>query len=249
MWIDIGVGKRMCGGQISRIKKSMVDLVVYLGCCILVRSSEIQHIFGLVFNFSRRSVCVLQRRLKSVYCLYTQTLIRSNCPLALRPSRRTAQSPITSHIPNIVPHARNRIEQIVRVVLVLDRQQPRIVGPEIVLLPRRIVEVALVDVGARPGRDALELRHNVVRHRVLRRDPLRRGRRGVPLHHDVEEGDRVPPRGDHGVRPGRVADAGVRQVGRDAVDEPVAVLRDVADRRREARVVALDGRLGDDPPA
>ena len=61
---------------------------------------------------------------------------------------RLAKTSILLRFPVIRPHSRNGIEQVVRVVFVLDLFQPRVVHAIVVALPVTIAEIRLIEVRA-----------------------------------------------------------------------------------------------------
>lgn len=151
---------------------------------------------------------------------------------------------LSSDIPSLAPNRSRRPERVPGVVLVLDIQQPVVVGAEEGLLEVRLHDVALVQVGPSLGRDLAERPQRLVPElEVDGADLLLRRAVGPLVADDAEQG---------GIAPGRVDGAVGGALGLAALhvvlDQAGAGLDDGAERvqRRVERRGVLPVLGGED---
>lgn len=110
-----------------------------------------------------------------------------------------AHTTLLIDIPIFTTDSLESIEEVIRIILLLDCQQGDVVDAEEGLLPVWLAEVGLVLVASTTGSDSLKLRHILVRHAPLIGNHL--GPRGslVPNGANLHGDGRVTPRGEDGV--------------------------------------------------
>ena len=150
---------------------------------------------------------------------------------------RLAKTSILLRFPVIRPHSRNGIEQVVRVVFVLDLFQPRVVHAIVVALPVTIAEIRLIEVRASIRSQLSQLRNQNISHQILVREHVLPRRSEAPWRGDDGVDEVVAPSWVDGVV--RVAGSRERSVGRNS-DELGALLVDEAIRGCERRVIVFN---------
>lgn len=164
--------------------------------------------------------------------------------------RRTTQPPILPCLPiYITPNRSIGPEHMLRIILVLDLQQGRVVGPEVVLLPVRVVPRGLVHVRAAPGRGVAEQLLPRVELGLVGAEGVPTGVRGQRAR-KRERDEHVPPRRQHRVAGQPGATPAPREVGRHRHDLGAAGPH-VAQRRHQTwqRPALLLHRGARDHPA
>jgi hypothetical protein len=163
---------------------------------------------------------------------------RSKSPSILAPSR-LAKTPVLLRLPVIRPDSRDSVEQVVRVVLVLDLQQPRVIDPVIRLLPIWVLEVCLIEVGAPIRSQLSKLRHQNIGHQILVGKHILPRPREVPRRSDDGIDEVVAPRWVDSVV--RVAGSRERGVGGDSDELGTLLVDETVSVRQRCSVVFYHG--------
>jgi hypothetical protein len=152
-----------------------------------------------------------------------------------------AHTSLVINIPVVTTNSLESIEEVIRIILLLNLQQGIVVATEESVLPVWLTEVGLILVTSTTRSNNLKLRHKLVGHAPLISDHI--GPRGslVPGSTDLHGDSRRTESGEDSV----VDIAGVGDVEADT-DGNDAVFGDVADGGGDAGWVGVEGVTGDE---